>query len=277
MIQTVSTERVFSLSSFEGLKLIRNYAGKQPDLGICELIRLIERIEPDGVSLDLVAAGYLDTLVEKSCPTDGPPFYQACIKAVLVRHQPIWAKSMRQGRKRFVSSLDRNDQDVFAAAGLMEDPPSTEVVFWWDDIAGHARLQIDIQKMEQARAAERLSISHEIDRLSSIGIGRSPIWTGLEDNFAGYDVLSFDHGNSGVVNIMIEVKSTISSPLRFIVSRNEWEQAEKVGDAYFFHVWDMDKKPPELFILTVGQVAPHIPSDSGKGKWTGASIPLAVQ
>lgn len=45
---------------------------------------------------------------------------------------------------------------------------------------------------------------------------------------------------------MIEVKSTIASPLRFIVSRNEWEQADKFGPAYLFHVWDMQKNPPVL-------------------------------
>ena len=208
MIEAVSTERVFSLPSFEGLKLIWSYTEKQPNLGICELINLIEKIDPDGASLDLNASAYLATLIEKNCPSDGSPFYQACIKAVLIRHQPLWAKSMRQGRKRFVSSLDKNDQDVFAAAGLMEDPPSKEIVLWWDDVSGHARLQLDIQKMEQARAAERLSIAHEESRLSKIGIDRSPVWMGLEDNYAGYDVLSFDFGVDGLVNKMIEVKST---------------------------------------------------------------------
>ena len=270
------TERVFSLPAFEGLRLIWSYAEKQPDLDTGALIQLIEKVDADGTSLDLEASAYLGTIVDNNCPSDGPPFYQACIKAVLVRHQPLWAKSMRQGRKRFVMSLDRNDQDIFAAAGLMHDMPSKDVVLWWDDVAGHARLQTDIEKMEQARAAERLSIAHEKERLSMLGIEKEPEWMGLDDNYAGYDILSYDDGEHGVVNRMIEVKSTIASPLRFILTRHEWEQALKVGGAYLFHVWDMNKKPEELFVRTVAEIAPHIPSDNEKGRWSTAYIPLAA-
>lgn len=73
---------------------------------------------------------------------------------------------------------------------------------------------------------------------------------------------------------MIEVKSTVISPLRFIVTRNEWEQAEKFGPAYVFHVWDMQKTPPVLYERPSAQVAMHIPSDNENGKWKTAEIPL---
>jgi hypothetical protein len=66
------------------------------------------------------------------------------------------------------------------------------------------------------------------------------------------------------------------SPLRFIVTRNEWEQAEKFGPAYLFQVWDMQKAPPVLYERTSEQVAAHIPSDNEKGKWKTAEIPLGT-
>jgi hypothetical protein len=183
---------------------------------------------------------------------------------------------MRQGRMRFLDSLGVNDRDVFAAAGLQQDPPPPHVVAWWDSVSSFARLIIDLQKLEQARAAEQLTMGHEIKRLSDLGIDRTPIWKGLDDNFAGYDVLSFEPGTFGLINRLIEVKSTISSPLRFYLTRNEWEQALKAGFAYIFHVWDMAKSPPVLHVRTVAQVAIHIPSDNEKGKWSSAEILLAA-
>lgn len=60
----------------------------------------------------------------------------------------IWSKAMRSGRSRFVRTLGVNDQDVFAAAGLMENPTPQHVVTWWDTVSGHARLISDQEKME---------------------------------------------------------------------------------------------------------------------------------
>tara|TARA_R110001606_G_scaffold233942_1_gene381529 strand:+ start:30478 stop:31308 length:831 start_codon:yes stop_codon:yes gene_type:complete len=276
MTQVISTERLFSLSSFEGLRLIRSYSVKQPELSISELIALIEKLDPDGLSLDLTAAAYLGELVGQDCRMEGSQYYQTCIKVILIEHQPIWAKAMRSGRKRFVETLDLNDQDVFAAAGLMSDPPSNDVVTWWDDVVGHSRLITDKEKMEQARKAEILSIEHERERLKKLGIEKEPEWPGLDNNYAGYDVLSYDLGQYGLINRMIEVKSTTASPLRFFVTQNEWNQAKKVGDAYLFHVWDMTKSPPILFIKTVQEIAPHIPTNNEKGAWTNATIPLSI-
>jgi len=276
MTVQISTERVFSLSAFEGLKLFRAYLETRVGVGTAELIHLIESIEPDGYALDLEAGAYLGTLIGDNCPLDGDAFYQTCIKAVVIQHQPIWAKTMRSGRKRFVSSLDQDDQDVFKAAGLMGNPPSHTAIKWWDDVVGHARLITDGEKMEQARQAELLSLDHERARLSELSISKEPEWPGLDDNFAGYDILSYDHGGYGLLNIMIEVKSTTASPLRFFISRNEWNQAIKAGPSYIFHVWDMAKEKPILYIRTVQQIEPHIPSDNEKGKWSNAAIPLGV-
>lgn len=161
MTAAISTERVFSLPCFEGLRLFRKYRTSYPDLPLTDLLSLIESVEADAHSLDMEASVYLSGLVEKDCPLDGHLFYQTCIKGVLIKHQPIWAKLMRQGRKRFVKRLDRNDQDVFAAAGLMESPTPLHVVTWWDSVSGYARLLTDQEKMEQGRAAEILSLDHE--------------------------------------------------------------------------------------------------------------------
>jgi hypothetical protein len=271
-----STKRVFALSAFEGVRLIRIYAAKQPQCSIPELLTIIEHIEADAVNLDLEASVYLNELVDAGCPLDGDGFYQACITAIVTKHQPNWCKAMRQGRMRLLDSLDSNDRDVFAAAGLAKDPPPLAVVTWWDTVTGSARLVVDLEKMAQARKAEQLTMDHETKRLAELGIDRSPEWKGLDDNYAGYDVLSYDAGEFGPVSRMIEVKSTINSPLRFILTRPEWKKALQVGAAYHFHVWDMAKVPPVLYERTVAQVAQHIPTDNEKGTWKSAEIPVGI-
>lgn len=277
-----STDRLFSLSCFEGLRLIRQYSKQHTNLSLEEIIDLVLKVEADAVSLDMEAAIHLHGSVAVDCPLDGELFYQGCIEGVVVTHQPIWAKSMRQGRMRFIDPLVDNpksrddDLDVFSAAGLLHNPPSEEVVAWWDDILGHARLAVDIEKMAQARKAECLTIEQEKKRLASLGIERIPEWKGLDDNYAGYDVLSFDLKDGAEINIMIEVKSTVASPLRFYLSRNEWKTADQIGEAYIFHVWNMAIDPPQLYERTVEQVRPHIPSDNEKGKWSNAEIPLGI-
>ena len=273
MTAFISIERMFSLSALEGLRLIRKYSARQPKLKTLDIVPLIESLEVDGASFDLEASSYLNTLVDDKCPTDGKVFYQECIKAILIKHQPIWSKTMRVGRKRFVRGLDINDQDVFIAAGLMVDPPSADIVTWWDDITGHAKLISDLEKMRQARDAELLTIEYERMRLKNEGIERKVEWPGLDDNFAGYDVLSYEKSERGTINNrMIEVKSTINSPLRFWITRNEWRQAKRADTAYLFHLWDMAKDPPNLHIRSVADIAPHIPSDNGKGEWFNATI-----
>jgi hypothetical protein len=274
MIRVFPTERVFSLPCFEGLRLFRRYRTVHPDLPVPDLLALIEAVEADAHSLDMEASVYLSELVEKDCPLDGHLFYQTCIKSYLLKHQPIWARLIRQGRQRFVKKLNPNDQDIFAAAGLMDKPTPLHVVTWWDAVSGYARLVTDQEKLEQGRAAEMLSLEYERTRLLALGIHLEPEWPGFDDNFAGYDILSYNNGPHGIANKLIEVKSTTASPLRFIVTRNEWDKAEQAGDAYSFHIWDMGKNPPVLIERSVAEVAPHIPADSGKGKWTNAQVPV---
>lgn len=252
--------------------MLRKHGAQYPDLSMVELISLVEKVEADAQSLDLEASAQLSTLVQNGTYLDSRVFYQTCIKAILLKRQPAWTRTMKRGRKRFAKELDPNDRAIFDAAGLMVDPPSREIVEWWDDISGQARHTFGLENMQQGREAELLTIEGERKRLLSIGVYKEPEWLGLDDNFAGYDVLTYDSVSTGIVNRLIEVKSTIASPPRFIVSRNEWKQAEKSGEAYSFHIWDMQRHPPQLHIRSVAEVAPHIPTDNGRGHWTNVEV-----
>lgn len=268
----------FSVGSFEALRSVRVQAMLSPGLAPQELSALIRKVDPDSGGLDFEAAFELDELIPEDIPNHIPhEFYRACIFQILVRIDPRWGRVITLGRERFVYMLDRDEQQCFRAARLMEDPPDDDVVDWWDSLSGHMRRQTEAQKQERGRQAEKLTISHETKKLNALGLALTPRWVAIEDNTAGYDVLSFEPGEVAPVNRLIEVKSSVASPLRFYVTRNEWSKAVEFGDAYLFHVWDMTADPPRLHTRTVEQVTPHIPIDQQKGVWATAVIPLAAQ
>ncbi|MEQ8602871.1 MAG: DUF3883 domain-containing protein [Marivibrio sp.] len=265
------------MPTFEGLRLIRAYLAENSHLNLDSAIAAIQAAEADAVALDLQASAVLHELVPIGASLDGVTFYRSCIETVVVELQPIWAKTMTAGRKRFISKLsDEDDISIFEAGALLADPPSWDDVSWWDSITARVRKAKDAQKMEQARQAELLSIEYEKKRLVDLGLDVEPEWTGFEDNFAGYDVLSYEIGNHGLVSKLIEVKSTTASPLRFMITRNEWNTAQEYSDNYVFHVWDMDRETPVLYERKSADVAPLIPSDNNKGKWSLAEIPLGA-
>lgn len=187
--------------------------------------------------------------------------------------QPKWCKAMSEGRLRFFDALQTDDErDVFRAAGLLKRPAPLAVALWWTSLSAIGRAIGNGEKDEQGRRAEQLSIDHEIERLAALGIDRVPDWPGLDDNFAGFDVLSYDPPPSAPTSRMIEVKSTTATPLQFVLTRGEWEAAQRHGEAYHFHIWDMSKEPPQLHERTISQIAPQIPTDNAKGRWKQAFI-----
>jgi hypothetical protein len=270
----IATERLFTMSSFEGLRLIRKRLLEGPGSPVELIVSEIQLTEPDAPGLDLEAACELHGLVD-SCELDGTIFYRHCIRGVVLSRLPGWIKLMRLGRLAFASKLDnKDDYTIFESAGLLDGPPTADVVLWWDTIGHEVKLGTDLEKMEQARAAEQLSWEIEKARLVGLGIEADPIRMGVDDNRAGFDVLSYEPGVPTQTNKLIEVKSCATTPLRYFVTRNEWRKALKSKEAYFFHIWDMQKSPPVLHIRTVAQVEPHIPSDNGKGIWSNVEVPV---
>lgn len=269
-------QQLFSMSALEGLRAIRIQIGLQPGLELGETIRIVKTTEADANSFDFEAAVVLLDIVDDSVKPHSLEFYQHCIHSIILARQPIWARMMTLGRRRFVKKLDRDEESIFREAGLLVEPPNDPVVAWWDIITGLVRLEGNKRALERARQAEKLTLQREKQRLKQDGITTKPKWIAIEDNTAGYDVLSYTKNEFGLVNKLIEVKSTIASPLRFFLTRNEWMQALEYGESYFFYIWDMQKEPPSLFIKMVADIQPHVPQDNEKGKWSNAEIPVGI-
>jgi len=272
-VTSIDFSRVFTMSAFEGLRILRLRQVSYPGTKLTELADLVRRVDPDGASHDFDAAFQLDPIVLPAAAAhEVPGFYQHCIEAAIPAFRPLWGRIITLGRSVFVQKLTRDEVQCFRAAGLLEDPPTRPTISWWDRVAAVARLRSDQEKMERARLAEEMSLDYEARRMRSLGLDQAPVWMSIEDNTAGYDIRSFDAGSEGPVARLIEVKSTIASPLRFFLSRNEWETAKKFGAAYRFHVWDL--QGPQLHERTVAEIQPHIPTDNEKGKWSNAMIPI---
>lgn len=259
------------MATFEALRLVRLERAAQPASQNHEIVEIIRQVRADNSNHDFEAALALDLLVgEVGGAADTIEFYRLCIEACVFSHRPLWVRTIPYGRKSFVQKLGRDEAQCFEASGLMDDPPTDEIISWWDSVAGRTRSQNDMEKMQQARAVEKLSLEYEQSRLDQLGINRRAIWMSIDDNWAGYDILSFDEGESGITSRMIEVKSTVASPLRYFLSRNEWSVCQKVGDAYQIHVWDMTSK--RLYIRNGADIADHIPEERGAGKWSTIEI-----
>ncbi|TBR36465.1 MULTISPECIES: DUF3883 domain-containing protein [Dyella] len=266
------------MPAFEGLRVLRIHVQRWPDSSIPEIVNTICRTNPSAASYDFEAAVELHEFVPSDAPSSGMDFYRTCLAAILLRELPEWAKLITLGRGRFIKRLSsdeyRDIRSIFRQAHLLDDPPSSNDVDWWDGVQTHVRRKGDDERMRRARLAEQLSIAHEASRLCGLGIDKAPQWMAIEDNTAGYDVLSFNPGEFGPLNRLIEVKSTVASPLRFYLTRNEWDNAVKFGDAYIFHVWDLQQDPAVLYEMKVAEVAPHVPQDKERGQWKTAQIPV---
>ncbi len=266
------------MASFEALRLIRREHSINRMLSIEEICKLLISVDTMANALDFDAAIYLHKIVDKDVSFGGENFYRDCISALIIQKVPGWAKLITLGRGRFIKKLSNDEfrdiRSLFRQAQLLNQPATNNDIMWWDHVSSHVRLESDRIKLERARKAEELSLYYERQRLIAEGINVEPIWTAVEDNTAGYDVLSYEKGEFGLINKLIEVKSTIASPLRFYLTRNEWEQAMEVGDAYVFHIWNLQPDPPSLHIRKTSDIAPHIPKDNEKGKWKVAEIPI---
>lgn len=273
-------DRLFTISAFEGLRIMRSVIAAVPEVTVDTCPDALIAHSPQAQNYDLEAALELHALVSADAPHGDVLFYRECILAVMLLKMPAFARLMTLGRGRFIKRIKGDDyrdiRSVFREAMLLEDPPTGGDIAWWDTIQGRVRLNYDQEKLARARQAESLSLDHEQAELGKLGIDRAPVWMAIEDNTAGYDVLSYRPAAIGERNLLIEVKSTIASPLRFIITRNEWNNADQVGDSYLFHVWDMDKYPAVLHVRTVEQIRPHIPADNDKGKWKTAEIPVGI-
>lgn len=259
------------MSAFAALMGLRRYLIDHPGTSPEDAAMSLKRSDADLAAADFRGALNLHNLLSDDVDFSDPVMgLRAGLGILIETHRPWWCRLFPYGRQRLATALTQDELQTFRSAGLFDELPPSNVVEWWDAFSSLMRSLDEEQRNAQGRNGELLSLNFERQRLAELGISEPPKWVALDDNSAGYDIRSYDLTQFGLKNKLIEVKSSQRSPPRLILSRGEWDTAAKYGEAYTFHLWQLPSE--KLQILTVAEVAHHIPADTGNGRWLELEI-----
>lgn len=199
--------------------------------------------------------------------------YEPMLRQALLDHidavKPAWVQCAAHGRSKVMSFAGTGVAQVIVEAGLAGGF-GDDVVEFWDLLAARARGLRDASLARIGRQGERLTIAYEEART-----GRKPKWVAVNNNADGYDVLSVV-GEGDSRSLSIEVKASAQGAAGALhLTRNEWEMARD-RMVHQFHLWDIASEPPLLARVSVEQMAGHVPSDAGSGRWESVSVPFKV-
>lgn len=267
-------ESLFTMSALNGLLAIRRYSTAHPDVLLPEVVTALKHVSADDAYHNYEAAVVLDGLVTQADEpeADIPAFFRETITTLVREMKPWWVRLSPSGRDRVKAALSIHEVQCFDAAGLFSQPPTAEILKWWDALAQGVRATDDAKLLEQGRLAEQLTMEYETNRLSDLGITNRPRWISLDDNAAGYDVHSYDKGPLEPVAKLIEVKSTVRRPREIFLTRNEWQTALAMAPNYYFHIWTLPER--QLVELTTADIEPNIPVERGNGSWQTVKVTL---
>ncbi|MFO6421537.1 protein NO VEIN domain-containing protein [Hylemonella sp. W303a] len=185
---------------------------------------------------------------------------------------PAWLSALPRGRRALRDALTADAGECFRRAGAFDNQPAVEVVAFLDRLANLARARVNLPLLESGRRAERLSFMHELANCAEMHGAPMVEWVALDDNSAGYDILSSRLVGGHVVPKLVEVKSCRGWPLRLIITRNEWDIACRHAEAYVVHFWDLNVE--RLHELSWADLQPHMPVDRGDARWDSATLNL---
>lgn len=263
--------RLFRMSAFTPLLGIKRYVLEHPEASPIEAAEALRRTDADYAAADFGTALKLFEILPSQIDfADAKLGIRAALSHLIETRQPWWCHLFPLGRQLVANGLNTDEVQTFRSAGLMDHPPSLDVVEWWDRVASQMRTLEDEARSAKGREAELLTLAYEEDRLAALGMALKPRWIAIEDNTAGYDVLSYEPSEFGAVNQLIEVKGTTDKAPRMFLTRGEWAKAVQYAAAYRFHVWKFPSQT--LTVFTVAEIAEHIPSQTGSGEWVEVEI-----
>jgi hypothetical protein len=194
------------------------------------------------------------------------------LEGLILHFRPQWGLLLQHGTQRFSRSVSPEIKQCFESAGIFKDVADPDSILWWDKLAEFFRSGAVVGQITTGRRGEMLTMSHEGARLTALGhAGMEPFWVALQDETLGYDVLSCDLSTGVARSLYIEVKASELKPFVFFISDKEWEFALRCEDPFVFHFWYVPGE--ELRVVTVDQIAPHIPVNNGAGVWKKVQIP----
>lgn len=263
-----TTDSYLKMSVLNAITTLHEFKNIYPNKSIDELIEIIRGLKLYKSNYNYEVARKLICDYQIEVVND----LKCLITLIVQKELPSWLYQLHFGREIVASCLRDNQQidilQCLKSAGLFEKEPDTSVVEWWDQLAGFARSFEDNKKLKSGRMGEILTLEYEAKRIADLNM--KPKWISIENNFAGYDVISFESNSLGLKHKFIEVKACSSRPISFYLTQNEWNSALNFGDNYYFHIWYIPKR--KLIELKASQVQENIPLNRGLGEWQNAFI-----
>lgn len=259
----MTDDSYLKMSILNAVTTLCEYKTVYPNKSIDEIIEIIQSLNMYKSNYNYKAARTLINDIDIDAYTD----FRTLLTLVIEKELPSWLYQLQFGRE-IVASCLRDNQEIDAlqcleSAGLYNKEPDSSIVEWWDHLSGFARSSEDSKKLKSGRTGEMFTLEFEAARIAGLDV--KPKWVSVENNFAGYDVLSFNSSPSGLKQKLIEVKACKSRPICFYLTKNEWDSAINFGDNYYFHIWYIPKR--KLIELKVPQLEGNIPLNRGTGEW----------
>ena len=264
----MKSDLYFRISVIDAGLQLKSHLEKYPDISETDAIRQLRAGPVLRSSLDYQSALEIDGREGLSlfCPSlSRTDELRETILRMAIRLKPLWAKVSPFGRDRVCAIMSPDQIQCFRYAQLL-DSVEEAVWRWWDTLAANFRVERMDRLTEIGRIGEQLSLRFEQSMLRRLGIEAKPRWISLDNNLAGYDILSYRLGTDGAVSkVFIEVKATYSIGRSFILTRREWNFAERAGAASNFHFWYLPNR--SLKEATTAEISESIPVDRGSGTW----------
>jgi hypothetical protein len=264
-----------SMSALQGVWALKSYRRRHPELLTAQIVSSLRRTSPDDAYHDYEAALELETVVDAVHEIEFHDFLRRSITNIIRAQTPWWLPLVAKGREKVRAALNSNEEQCFEDAKLFSSFPDDEVIAWWDSLATEVRALRQEANNLQGRVGEKLSLEYELRRLISEGITVEPRWIALDDNTAGYDILSYDSGTVEPVVKLIEVKTCSRAAAQFFLTTNEWRTALERSDHYVFHLWLLPEE--KLIEFSPADIREHVPIDQGEGEWQDAVITVPLE
>lgn len=261
------------MSVINAIAEVRSYRREHGLSDTKECCRLL-RVRPDAVaSFDYEAVEELESAVPlfDGEAASREQTLRHILRTLILHFRPPWGLLLPHGRRVVRVNAAPDVRQCFETAGFFRDVPDEESVAWWDELSNFFRSVAVLGRVEVGRRGEALSLEAERHRLAAAGHPAiEPIWAAIEDETLGYDLVSYDVSGPEPRPFYIEVKASERNPFVFFLTENEWKVAQAFKDTYQFHFWNLPTRT--LRIVSVADVATHVPVNQGAGTWKKTQI-----
>jgi hypothetical protein len=269
-----ASEHYFCMSVVSAAIAIAAERSRFPGFTLDQLVSALKAGRSTYAGLDYTRALEMCTIVgwdAIALEGDRESQLRETVRTLALRLNPLWMQASQWGRERAAAVASDDQRQLLAATGVLAADLSAQAIGFWDALAVASRQEENARNVEIGRKGEKLTLEYEHAILSRYGIPKSPKWVALEDNTAGYDILSYRMDPKGAIQRrLIEVKACSFGPMQFFLSRSEWDCAEHSPDAFVLHVWSLETL--QLREIAVSELRMHMPQDHGRGNWTRVRV-----